>query len=188
MHPNDALGAAPAYILVVEDCAEQRVLLCHILKKNKYRVHATGNAQEAILKISEEKPCMIISDVDMPEMDGLEFCRAIKGDAALNHIPVVLLTAFWGVKSFLRGLEAGADYYFMKPMDSKLLLSRTAKILDTHPVPMAEDDGIANLIYHFEGEKHAIPHSRGQILKMLISSHEIAIGQNQKILKDKLNP
>ena len=185
MHPNDALGTTSGYILVVEDCVEQRVLLCHILEKNNYQVHAAGTAQEAILRISEEKPCMIISDVDMPEMDGLEFCRSVKGDAKLSHIPVVLLTAFWEVKSFLRGLEAGADYYFMKPLDSKILLSRTAKILAAHPNPLAEGNGGSNFDYHFEGEKHTIPHSRGQILNMLISSHEIAIGQNQKILKSK---
>lgn len=170
------------YILIVEDCADQRNLLRHILEKSHYRVAVANNGIEAIARMREEKPRLVISDVSMPEMGGFDLCRAVKSQGA--DIPVILVTALWDVKNLLQGLAAGADYYLLKPLNRATLVARTAEILkgtgDTQNVADAEPC----LMYQFDGEDHAIPHSRRQILKLLISHHESTIHEKRKSLAD----
>lgn len=108
-------------ILIVEDNAELRLYLKEVLEPN-YMVFEAENGKEGILLAKKESLSLIISDVMMPIMDGVEFCRTIKSDFETSHIPFILLTAKDALESNIEGLESGADYYFSKPFSADLLL------------------------------------------------------------------
>ena len=109
-------------------------------------------------------------------------CRAVKAEAA--EIPVILVTALWDVKNLLEGLAAGADYYFLKPLNRGPLLALAGEIMNGNATGQEAAECEPSLMYRFDGEDHAIPHSRRQILKLLISSHESTIREKTKSLAD----
>ncbi len=108
-------------ILVVEDNDELRQFLKDSLS-DQYDVLATDNGKEGLDLAKEISPGLIISDVIMPGMNGFDLCRAIKQDIDTSHIPVIILTARTALTSQVEGLDAGADYYFAKPLNMELLL------------------------------------------------------------------
>jgi len=108
-------------ILLVEDNDELR----HFLKESlspAYQVIEAADGREGFLKAREMAPGMIISDVIMPGMNGFEFCRAVKQDIDTCHIPFLILTARTAAAAQVEGLDAGADYYFSKPLNMELLM------------------------------------------------------------------
>lgn len=115
-------------ILIVEDNEELLQVLLTLLSP-LYRVTLATNGKEGIEKASDESPDLIISDVMMPVMDGIEMCQKIKNDLNLCHIPVILLTALVSEKDKLNGLKCGADAYIEKPFTSKILLGQIANLL-----------------------------------------------------------
>ncbi len=182
----DEKESSGPHILVVEDCADQRELLRHILTKQNYVVDVAGNGQDALAKIRKQKPDVLFSDVQMPKMDGYELCRVVKKDPLLNDIPVILLTALWDVKSLVTGLQSGADFYFSKPMDRKSMLSRIAEILSEEGIKIDEKDKEV-LEIQIDGERHSIVMSRSQMLRQLISTYEIAVQEKEKNLNNQLH-
>ena len=116
-------------ILVVEDEPEIHALL-HELLCEKYRIITANNGLEALQKLETEVPDIIISDVMMPQMDGIEFCRKMKSDLNFCHIPVILLTAKSSVIHRIEGLESGANSYIPKPFHPKHLEVRIEKLLE----------------------------------------------------------
>jgi ligand-binding sensor domain-containing protein/signal transduction histidine kinase/CheY-like chemotaxis protein len=105
----------PEYqLMIVEDSDELIRFLGEHFEKH-YRVVKAFNGAEALEKIKISSPDVIVSDIMMPEMDGIELCRAIKADIATNHIPVILLTAKTTIENRLEGLNEGADAYLAKP-------------------------------------------------------------------------
>jgi DNA-binding response OmpR family regulator len=105
----------------VEDNDELRQFLKDSLS-DQYDVLATDNGKEGLDLAKEISPGLIISDVIMPGMNGFDLCRAIKQDIDTSHIPVIILTARTALTSQVEGLDAGADYYFAKPLNMELLL------------------------------------------------------------------
>ena len=92
--------------MIVEDSEDVRSYLNSLLK-NDYRISEAVNGEDGIKKTSELIPDLIISDVMMPSMDGMEFCKTVKTDWLTSHIPVILLTAKASPKSKIEGLETG---------------------------------------------------------------------------------
>ncbi|MEZ4773418.1 MAG: ATP-binding protein [Bacteroidia bacterium] len=116
-------------ILIVEDNKDVRTYLAGLLQTS-YRIAEAGNGQQGLETALSEIPDLIISDVMMPEMDGMAFTHAIKTDIHTSHIPVVLLTAKAGRESKLEGLGTGADDYLAKPFDEEELRIRIKNLLD----------------------------------------------------------
>lgn len=108
-------------LLVVEDDDELRGMF-GVIFSPYYRVTLAQNGAEGLRLAREEQPDLIVSDVLMPEMSGIEMCAAIKGDFATCHIPVILLTALSSSEQQIAGLESGADDYVGKPFDMDILL------------------------------------------------------------------
>jgi len=108
-------------ILIVEDNDELRHFLKDSLSEN-YLVAEARDGKEGLEMSKANSPSLIISDVIMPGMNGFDLCRAIKQDIDTSHIPVVILTARTTTSSQVEGLDAGADYYFGKPLNMDLLL------------------------------------------------------------------
>lgn len=109
-----------ALILIVEDNEELRNFIWNSLK-DRYKVEVSPNGLIGLNKAREIIPDLIISDVMMPEMNGIELCHKLKNDYMTSHIPVVLLTALSEYSYHLQGLNVGADAYIAKPFSIKLL-------------------------------------------------------------------
>ncbi|WP_411029706.1 two-component regulator propeller domain-containing protein [Spongiimicrobium sp. 3-5] len=116
-------------ILIVEDEKEIHGLLIELLKE-QYTILTAYNGIEALEIIKTKMPDIIISDVMMPEMDGIELCGKIKGDTKTCHIPFVMLTAKTSVSHRIEGLESGANAYIPKPFHPDHLLVRIQKLLE----------------------------------------------------------
>lgn len=108
-------------ILLVEDNDELRHFLKDSLSEH-YQVIEAADGREGLTLAQEMTPTLIISDVIMPGMNGFELCREIKKDIDTSHIPFVMLTARGAPAAQAEGLDAGADYYFAKPLNTELLL------------------------------------------------------------------
>ena len=116
-------------ILIVDDSEDVRKYLSSLLDSN-YKISEAENGEEGIIAARENMPDLIISDVMMPSMDGIEFCRRIKSEWQTSDIPVILLTAKASAESKIEGLEIGADDYLTKPFDSKELFTRIKNLLE----------------------------------------------------------
>jgi diguanylate cyclase (GGDEF)-like protein len=116
-------------ILVVEDEATLRAVLELQLEGAGYRVRLAVDGEEALARIAEERPDLVLLDVVMPKLDGYETCRRIKGDLATANIPVIMLTSCADHEDKIRGLGGGANDYVTKPYDIGELLARVNNIL-----------------------------------------------------------
>ncbi|PXY46431.1 hybrid sensor histidine kinase/response regulator transcription factor [Flavobacterium hydrophilum] len=114
-------------ILVVDDNVQIRNYLKKILSP-KYHITVAENAEAALAVIKKVMPDLVISDVVMGEMNGVAFCKQIKSDEELKHIPVILLTGGTSEDVKLKGAEVGADDYITKPFDNDYLLARISGI------------------------------------------------------------
>jgi DNA-binding response OmpR family regulator len=117
-------------LLIVEDNADVGKFIKSCLVDN-YRIITASNGVEAFEKIYIEQPDLIISDVMMPEMDGLEFTRKLKSDIRTSHIPIILLTALSSHEHKIEGLETGADSYIAKPFNKKHLEVRVKQLIES---------------------------------------------------------
>lgn len=118
----------PVSVLIVEDNNDFRHFLISCLKEY-FRVFDAVNGKEALDILSKQSIQMVISDVMMPVMDGLELCHKIKTDIRFSHIPIILLTAQTAEEHILNGLREGADDYITKPFNLDILLIRIRKLL-----------------------------------------------------------
>ena len=116
-------------VLIIEDSDDMRLYVKDILEKN-YRILEAENGAEGFKLAAEYIPDLVITDVMMPEMDGLEFCQKLKSDERTSHIPVIMLTAKAEDKNKLEGLETGADAYLTKPFNVEELEIRMQKLIE----------------------------------------------------------
>ncbi len=119
----------PKEILVVDDNLVVLKLLRHLLESEDYLVITAENGVEALKLASTENPDIIVTDYEMPEMDGVMLIKKLKSQAATRHIPIMMLTARDEEESELEGLNAGADDYLTKPIARKRFLARVALLL-----------------------------------------------------------
>ena len=111
-------------VLIVEDDHDSRELLAWILEKLGYEVVCTENGKEAWDAYTRSNFRLVISDLLMPEVDGLELCRRIRAANQTKYTYIILLTALIGKKQYLEGMEAGADDFMTKPFDADELRAR----------------------------------------------------------------
>ena len=117
-------------ILVVEDNADVAEYIGSVLS-DEYEVQYATNGAEGIKRANELMPDLIVSDVMMPDVDGLELCRRIRSSEMTNHIPLVIITARVTDEDRLQGIKAGADAYLYKPFLADELLLRIEKLLES---------------------------------------------------------
>ncbi|TCK56050.1 two component regulator with propeller domain [Flavobacterium sp. 90] len=115
-------------VLIIDDNAEIRAYLIKLFSEN-YIVYSAENGEEGLKLTKKHMPDLVISDITMEEMDGLELCRKIKENPALSHIPVILLTASKNPETHLQGISDGADDYITKPFDDDILVARVESLL-----------------------------------------------------------
>jgi DNA-binding response OmpR family regulator len=115
-------------ILIVEDDEEIRKYLCSELSA-EWHISSCFNGKEALSMILEKAPDLVVSDIMMPEMDGMTLCRKIKQNININHIPVILLTAKTREEDNIEGLSIGADSYITKPFNVAILKKTIANLI-----------------------------------------------------------
>lgn len=116
-------------ILIVDDEEQNIRLMSSLLEAMEYKTEAASNGEEAIKKIRECKPDLVLLDIMMPGMDGFEVCTKIKESPDIQHIPVVMVTALADRNSKLKGLDVGANDFLTKPIDRSELMLRVKNLL-----------------------------------------------------------
>jgi two-component system phosphate regulon response regulator PhoB len=116
-------------ILIVEDEEDVLELIRYNLEKNGYLTDSALSGRKALEKIRSTSPDMILLDLMLPEVDGLEICRNVKKDANTADIPVIMLTAKGTEADIVAGLEMGADDYITKPFSPRVLMARVKAVL-----------------------------------------------------------
>ncbi|MGH2404840.1 MAG: adenylate/guanylate cyclase domain-containing protein [bacterium] len=119
----------PPLILVVDDNPANVDILQARLAAQGYHILTASDGEEALATAREKQPDLILLDIMMPKMDGLEVCRRLKGDATLPFMPIILVTAKADSGDIVAGLEAGGDEYLTKPVDQAALVARVKSML-----------------------------------------------------------
>ena len=122
---------SPPRILIVDDNETNRDILATRLRPHGYELIEAGDGEAALAAAQQNHPDLILLDVMMPKLDGIEVCRRVKADSELPFIPVILITALGDSKDVVAGLEAGADEYLTKPVDQAALVARVKSMLRT---------------------------------------------------------
>jgi len=165
-------------ILVVEDSRTQAESLRYILEKKGYKVVLATNGREAMEQIGDSRPDLVLTDIVMPEMDGYELCRRIKTDGSLKSIPVIIVTQLFDPVDVVRGLEAGADNFIIKPYEPKDIEARIQEVMIP---PIAGDVTCYPLEIRLSDGAHTLTASRRQILNILLSTYDITVRKNTEL-------
>ena len=134
-----------ARVLVVDDIEQNRKLLTDKLKNEYFHVIQAVDGQDAIDRTLAEEPDVILMDVMMPKLNGVEACRQLKMDPRTEHIPIVLVTALNEREDRLRGLGAGADDFLTKPVSRVELLTRVRSLLRVRMLKRQLDRALAQV-------------------------------------------
>jgi len=127
---------------VVEDEADIRELACFHLRKEGFSVLTAESGEEALQVAKRAKPDLIVLDIMLPAMSGLDVCRAIRQDSLLSHIPIIMATARGEDADIVAGLELGADDYVAKPFSMSVLAARVRAVLRRREQSAPDDNTV----------------------------------------------
>ncbi len=188
-------------ILLIDDNPDMRAFVRNCLSESDYRVREAANGVEGFRTAVEVFPDLIVCDVMMPEMNGIELCRKLKDDLRTSHIPIVMLTARSGSNDEIEGLETGADDYVTKPFDNRLLLARVHNLIDQRrklrerfalgvpikPVGDARDtrdDAFLRKVLDIIEEQHGNPELTVESLSQEVGMSRVYLHRKLKALTD----
>lgn len=154
-------------VLVVEDEEDLQELLRYNLQREGFNVQCAGSGEMALRMARQEPPGLILLDLMLPGMDGLEVCRALRTDAATSKVPIVMVTAKGEESDVVSGLELGADDYVPKPFSPRVLVARIRAVLRRKEQEAEETaDTTTSTIHHRDIHIHP-------------DRHEVAIGSRK---------
>ncbi|MCJ8288122.1 MAG: response regulator transcription factor [Crocinitomicaceae bacterium] len=168
-------------VLIIDDEADIRDILAYNLKKEGFTVYTASNGKDGIEIARTSQPDIVILDVMMPEMDGIEVCEILRNDASTKHIRICFLTARSEDYSQIAGLDAGADDYVAKPIKPRVLISRIKALLRRN-INLEDDSAVTeNGGLHIDREKYLVvsngetvhlPRKEFELLALLASKPE----------------
>ncbi len=167
-------------ILVVDDYPALVTLTRHKLLQKGFDVITAQNGADALDLVRTEYPDLVISDVEMPVMDGYELCSRIKNDSRLNQIPVILVTSMVTTDQLMKGIAAGADNYLTKPYDDETLFSKVDELLSNPIQPHTEKELIDLTI---ENKTYQVRADYSHLINLLLSTYKNTLAQNQRLEK-----
>ena len=168
----------PRTLVIAEDSRVQAMILKRALESRGHAVHWGTNGAEALALTREHRPAMLVSDVEMPVMNGHALCQAVKADPDLRHIPVLIVTSLAATSDILEGLRDGADAYVTKPYEPDHILERIDHLLAQD---LADDRPGEPLDLDYGGQTMRLDVSRRQLLNLLLSTYENILQQNSKL-------
>ena len=174
-------SAVPAEILIVEDSPVEAELLRRALTRAGYAVSMVPNGEEGLRAMRARRPSLVLSDINMPLMNGYQLCRAIKYDDHLWNIPLILLTVLSEPEDIIEAINCGADAYIIKPFAETNLLGRICALLDA-PIERRRSEERREEIVGYNGKRHTIAGGGQQILNLLLSLYENTLNQNREVL------
>ena len=169
-------------ILCVEDSPTQAAQLQDLLEQHGYRVSLAADGRQALARLAAHKPALIISDINMPEMNGYELCRHLKADERTSNIPVILLTALTNPEDVLEGLACGADSFITKPYKNDYLLDHVEQLLVNWKLRQGERVRVGVEVT-FAGKRRFISADQQQMLGLLLSTYEAAVQRNSELVE-----
>ena len=123
------LGLERELVLIAEDDAANRALLSRLLERAGYRSIAVGDGRDAIRAAAGERPDLVLLDIGLPGMNGLDVCRRLRADPRTIALPIILVTGQTASRDVVAGLDAGADDFVRKPYDAAELMARVRSVL-----------------------------------------------------------
>jgi two-component system alkaline phosphatase synthesis response regulator PhoP len=181
-------------ILLVDDEPDILEILKYNLSSEGYQVYTAKNGREGVEKAKKKVPHLIILDVMMPEMDGIEACETIRNTAGLEHTIITFLTARGEDYSQVAGFEAGADDYITKPVKPKVLISKVKALLRRLKEQDEQSDEIkkvGNIIINREeykvvndGKEIVLPRKEFELLSLLTSKPDKVF--KREVILDKV--
>jgi len=159
------MQARPGHILVVDDDSLNRRLLIKSLETEGHRTTDVDNGFAALTAIGTEQPDLVLLDIEMPGLDGIEVLDRIKSDATMRHIPVIMISGVDDSESVVRCLQAGADDFLPKPFDASILRARIGAGLNRKRLVDLEQDRVQDMFARFLPEPIAaemLTRSEGQ--------------------------
>lgn len=172
----------PRKILCLEDSHSQAQQLSALLTSHGYTVTLAVDGLDGLYKLADFKPDLVISDVQMPRLNGFEFCSTMKNDLELGAVPIILLTSMAARKDIIQGLNAGADYYLTKPYNEHLLISMVEFIFSNWDYTSSGYAG-RDLEVTPTGTEEKIRAKPEQIVNFLFSTHENLITNNRGLIE-----
>lgn len=175
------IATAAASVLIAEDSPVQAEMLRRSIEQGGYAVVVSCNGAEAFALARQHRPLAVISDINMPVMNGFELCRRLKAEPGLCDVPVILLTSLGDVQDVIGGLNAGADSYVTKPYDEALLLARLGAQIEASAGALPGDACPPMQVRIGDSLAHVSPRGARQLVGLLISTYESAVLQNRAL-------
>ncbi|MBA6411700.1 response regulator [Parahaliea sp. F7430] len=153
------------HIVVVEDEPDILQILSYNLKREGFEVSSSLNGTEGLGLIQQEKPDLVLLDLMLPGMDGLDICRHLKNDETTQHIPIIMVTAKGEESDLVLGLGIGADDYVTKPFSPKELIARVKAVLrrSASTAPTSNGDSVELDGLRIDALKHSVSVSGEQV-------------------------
>jgi two-component system alkaline phosphatase synthesis response regulator PhoP len=133
---------AQAHILVVDDEPDLLELVHYTLTRASYQVVCVKSGEEAMAQVRSQPPDLVVLDVLLPGLDGLEICRLLKQDPRTASLPIIMLTARSEEADIVAGLELGADDYLTKPFSPRVLMARVKAVLRRKRAKVTNQDEV----------------------------------------------
>lgn len=136
-------------VLVVDDDPSVRMLVPNLLRKQGFNVAKAASGREALDQVAKAAPDLILLDVNMPEMTGVEVCEQLKARQETKHIPVIFMTSLGNDVDRLKGFEVGGEDYVMKPVNYRELLARMKRFVQRSDgrVPQGLAEGLQTCVH-----------------------------------------
>ena len=169
-------------ILVVEDSPTQAEALRYVLEQQGYSVNLAASGEQSLTLSGAHKPGLIISDINMPEMNGYELCQRLKADENTWDIPVILLTALSNPADVIEGLACSADSFITKPYNEEYLLKHVDRTL-TEMAARPGGRGSVEVEIGLTGKSQVITVDPQRMVGLLLSTYEAAIYRNAELIQ-----
>ncbi|MEJ2610775.1 MAG: PAS domain S-box protein [Candidatus Thiodiazotropha sp.] len=176
-----------ADILVVEESEQASELLRRTLVGAGYTVSIAHNGEQGLQAARMSRPALIMSDINMPMMNGYQLCRAIKNDETLWSVPLILLTVLSEPEDIIEAINSGADAYIVKPFFEANLLERIRALLDT-PIERPQQQERRGEVVAYGGKHYVISAGGKQVLNLMLSLYENMLNMSRELVAIQTEP
>jgi signal transduction histidine kinase len=173
-------------VLFVEDSPTQALLIKKTLEKYKLKVFVAKDGVDAVEFLSQKIPQVIISDIEMPRMNGFEFCRIVKNDPHYKSIPVIILTNLIDSSDVIKAIECGADSFLTKPCLIERLLTNISDAVENEKLGHSQELN-RKITLSFEGHQHNFELNESKVTHLLLSTYSNAVQKNNELIEANRN-